>query len=107
MNICEPEVVFLTVANGDEAAFNKSDKALQRSLMSAGARFEATWACRQGGFHKWLAVKADTDSIRWTVDAATADPSVSVSTKEGFLDGGRQSREGPTGCPECSREDPK
>jgi len=100
MNICEPEIVFLTVLNADEAAFNKSDKTLRRSLMSAGAKFEATWVYRSG-FQKWLAVKCDTDDILATVEAAMADSNVSTCTKDGFLEGGRKART------ECGRSDHK
>ena len=108
MNICEPQIVFLTVVNDDEAALNKSKKALERALMSANAKFEMTWVTpirvrpAQAGFQKWLAVKctaSDTMDV-WKVisDATWNDPSVAKCTKSEFVDGGQQAREICSNC---------
>ena len=86
MNVCEPDIVFLTVASDDEPTFNKSLKRLKWALTAAGVKFEATWTCRDGGWQQWLAAKApDTDAL-------LSDPNVSVCDRRGFFAGGAEAR---------------
>ena len=86
MNVCEPDIVFLTVASDDEPTFNRSLKRLKRAFMAAGVKFEATWTCRAGGWQQWIAAKApDTDAL-------LSDPNVSVCARHEFFAGGASTR---------------